>query len=69
MILYTRYSLLILLILTNFTKSKAQEIGAIIDFFGYADNREYKAPHTIDKTFLEPFYLRNYTFSSIKITN
>lgn len=29
----------------------AQEVGTKIDFFGYADNREYKAPHTIDKTF------------------
>src|SRR5690606_7885756 len=29
----------------------AQEVGTKIDFFGYADNREYKAPHTINKTF------------------
>lgn len=29
----------------------AQEVGTKVDFFGYADNREYKAPYTIDKTF------------------
>lgn len=29
----------------------SQEVGTKIDFFGYADNREYKAPYTIDKTF------------------
>lgn len=29
----------------------AQEMGTKIDFFGYADNREYKAPYTKDKTF------------------
>ncbi|MFZ4860673.1 hypothetical protein ACL9RF_00640 [Sphingobacterium sp. Mn56C] len=28
----------------------AQEIGLNIDFFGYADNREFRAPYTKDKT-------------------
>lgn len=28
-----------------------QEVGTKIVFFGYADNREYKAPYTTDKTF------------------
>ncbi|SFS82546.1 hypothetical protein [Sphingobacterium wenxiniae] len=32
--------------------SKAQQIGAEIDFFGYVDNREYKSIYTEDKTFL-----------------
>ncbi|MEN5058427.1 hypothetical protein [Sphingobacterium kitahiroshimense] len=28
----------------------AQEIGLKVDFFGYADNREFSAPHTRNKT-------------------
>lgn len=36
---------------TQIPKSYSQEVGTKIDFFGYADNREYKAPYTIDKTF------------------
>lgn len=32
-------------------QSYAQEVGAKVDFFGYADNREYTAPYTIDKTY------------------
>lgn len=31
--------------------SRAQQIGMEIDFFGYADNREYKSIYTEDKTF------------------
>lgn len=31
--------------------SNAQQIGMEIDFFGYADNREYKSIYTEDKTF------------------
>ncbi|WP_245893660.1 hypothetical protein [Sphingobacterium gobiense] len=31
--------------------SNAQEIGLEVDFFGYADNREYKSIYTEDKTF------------------
>lgn len=31
--------------------SRAQHIGMEIDFFGYADNREYKSIYTEDKTF------------------
>lgn len=28
-----------------------QEVGTKVDFLGYADNREYTAPYTIDKTY------------------
>ncbi len=31
--------------------AQAQQIGIEIDFFGYADNREYKSIYTEDKTF------------------
>lgn len=31
--------------------SNAQQIGLEVDFFGYADNREYKSVYTEDKTF------------------
>jgi len=31
--------------------SNAQQIGLEVDFFGYADNREYKSIYTEDKTF------------------
>ncbi|SMG07595.1 hypothetical protein [Sphingobacterium psychroaquaticum] len=41
----------ILLILSGFTVT-AQQAGMEIDFFGYIDNREYKAPYTTDKTIL-----------------
>jgi len=37
--------------------TKGQEVGTKIDFFGYADNREYKAPYTIDKTFFGVIFL------------
>ncbi|MGN0021726.1 MAG: hypothetical protein ACI35Z_13075 [Sphingobacterium hotanense] len=40
-----------LFILLGFiNNSKAQQIGYGIDFFGYADNREYQAPYTVPKT-------------------
>lgn len=29
----------------------SQQVGTRIDFFGYADNREYTAPYTTDKTY------------------
>ncbi|EFK58831.1 hypothetical protein ACFU8T_12025 [Sphingobacterium spiritivorum] len=40
-------SLLLLLLYTN---SNAQNVGYQIDFLGYADNREFKAPYTESKT-------------------
>lgn len=43
--------LLILSFLTAFQKAQGQKIGLKIDFLGYADNREYKAPYSIPKTF------------------
>ncbi|MCA5004767.1 hypothetical protein [Sphingobacterium bovistauri] len=41
----------LLLLISSIQNACSQELGTKIDFFGYADNREYKAPYTIDKTF------------------
>ncbi|WP_156306916.1 hypothetical protein [Sphingobacterium endophyticum] len=42
---------LTILLITLSTLSFAQKIGLGVDFFGYADNREYGAQYTIPKTF------------------
>lgn len=42
---------IVLLILFNSIPIAAQEIGVKVDFFGYADNREFKAKYTQDKTY------------------
>ncbi len=48
---YTILRAFFLFILLGFiNNSKAQQIGYGIDFFGYADNREYQAPYTVPKT-------------------
>ena len=44
-------SIFILFCCTPFNQATSQEVGTKIDFFSYADNREFKAPYTIDKTF------------------
>ena len=49
-----RRSIAIVLIILCYSQVQllySQELGSKIDFFGYADNREYKAPYTEDKTF------------------
>ncbi len=43
--------LLFIFFLGTVNYSAAQQVGYGIDFLGYADNREYKAPYTIPKTF------------------
>ena len=48
-----RFSFLLILMLVLTSKSSAQQrVGINIDFFGYIDNREYKASYTNDKTIL-----------------
>ena len=43
--------LLVITFLIHLSVSKAQQLGYHVDFLGYVDNREYKAPYTIPKTF------------------
>jgi len=46
------YSILFISIISLFQSPlKAQKFGFGVDFFGYADNREFKTPYTIPKTF------------------
>lgn len=40
----------ILFSIFNITNIQAQEVGIKVDFFGFADNREFKAPFTTPKT-------------------
>lgn len=49
--LFIKISCTLLLCVAIFSKSQAQQVGLEIDFFGYADNREYSAEYTIPKTF------------------
>ncbi len=49
-ILFHRFYILLLFLFISVI-AKSQNIGLNIDFFGYADNREYGAPYTIPKTF------------------
>jgi len=43
-------------IVTCFAPIRAQEIGFYNEFFGFADNREYKSVHTEDKTIFGVIY-------------
>lgn len=45
-----RYTALLVVFLSFEKQTLAQEVGYDIDFYGYADNREFKAPYTEDKT-------------------
>lgn len=45
-----RYATFVLLLTTTLSTRAQQRIGFDIDFFGYADNREYKSIYTEDKT-------------------
>lgn len=49
----SRFKLPVLLfVLLTSSVLKAQEVGVKLDFFGYVDNREFKAPYTLPKTIL-----------------
>lgn len=46
-----QFFILVLLAATPILSQAQQQIGLEIDFFGYADNREYKSIYTEDKTY------------------